>query len=270
MKNEQIIESVSFGADKIEIVEMSALEGAQSGGAAEKLFFLQQSGASLKFVKITLAGGTLTTEAGAFYYSVGNIENNVDIGGIGGVAKKMFKNVLTQESAFNPTYKGKGVVYLEPTFKHYIPIKMDSQSFIVDKGLYYCSIGDIEVKPVMQSNISSALVGGEGFFQTKISGSGIAVLAIDVPMNEVQMYCLNNERMQVDGNFAILRESTVRFDVRKSAKGLIGSVVGGEGFLQTFEGTGQVWLTPTSPVYNKLSYGGVGAVNIQGNMHNRQ
>lgn len=271
MRNERILDSATFGKDTLEIVEMTDLKGAQGGYTAQQLFFMKQAGVTLKFVRIKLNGGKVTTESGALYYSKGNIQNNVDIGGIGGVAKKMFKSALTQEAAFTPEYSGVGEIVLEPTFKHYILLEIDNDSFIVDKSLFYCSIGNIEVKPVMQNSFSSAVIGGEGLFQTQITGTGAVVLAIDVPMDEIERFNLNNERVQVDGNFAILRSSSIKFTVQKSAKGLIGSALGGEGFLQTFEGTGMVWIAPTSPVYGRMALGGMAAVNMSnGSMNNRQ
>lgn len=269
MRNEKILDSATFGNDKIEIIELTELKGAKNGYTAQQLFFMKEAGVTLKFVRIKLNGGKATTESGALYYSKGNIQNNVDIGGIGGVAKKMFKSALTQETAFTPEYTGVGEIVLEPTFAHYILLELNNESFIVDKSLYYCSIGDIDVKPVMQSNFSSAAIGGEGLFQTKISGTGAVVLAISVPMEEIEIFQLNNEKIQVDGNFAILRSSEIKFTVQKSAKGLIGSALGGEGFLQTFEGTGMVWLAPTSPMYNRMTLGGMtGVTNSQGSSHN--
>lgn len=270
MQKENVIDKSTVGNNVIEIVELAELDGATSGYTAQQLFFMRQAGVTLKFVRVHLAEGELTTEAGAFYYSKGRIQNNVETGGVGGVAKKLFNSALTKETAFNPKYSGVGEVVLEPTFKHFILLDMKEQSFIVDKGMYYCSVGNIKVETVIQRNVSSALAGGEGLFQTSISGTGAVVLSLDVPMTEIQMYELNNEMVQVDGNFAILRESTVRFDVRKSTKSLFGSVVGGEGLLQTFEGTGKVWIAPTAPVYNRMAFMGMSAVNVQGNSHNIQ
>lgn len=269
MRNERIIDKATFGNDTIEIVELTELKGARTGMTAQQLFYMKQSGVTLKFVRVRLNGGIVTTEAGALYYSKGNIQNNVEVGGVSGVAKKMFKSALTQEKAFNPQYSGVGEVVLEPTFAHYILLELNDESFIVDKSLYYCSIGNVEVKPVAQSNVSSALMGGEGLFQTKITGTGAVVLAIDVPMDEIEIYNLNNERVQVDGNFAILRSSSIKFSVQKSAKGLISSALGGEGFLQTFEGTGMVWIAPTSPAYRKMAFGGMSAVTV-GSSNNKQ
>ena len=239
--------------------------------SAQQLFFMEKSGVSLKFVRIKLNGGTVKTEAGALYYSKGRIQNKVEVGGLGGTAKKLFKSALTKETAFNPEYTGVGEIVLEPTFKHYIMLDIDNESIIVDKGMYYCSLGNIDVKPIAQGNLSSAVMGGEGIFQTQITGTGVVVLDIDVPLSEVVMYDLHDERVQVDGNFAILRSASIRFSVQKSAKSLIGSALGGEGLLQTFEGTGQVWLAPTSPMYSRFNVGGMGLVNaMQGSSNNSQ
>jgi uncharacterized protein (AIM24 family) len=135
--------------------------------------------------------------------------------------------------------------------------------------MYYCSIGNIKVTPVMQNNLSSGMLGGEGLFQTKIAGSGWVALELPAPMTEIERYDLNNEAVQVDGNFAILRSEGVQFTVEKSAKGLIGSALGGEGFLSTFRGTGMVWLAPTAPVYEKMAFGGIQNVR-SGSMNNIQ
>jgi uncharacterized protein (AIM24 family) len=40
--------------------------------------------------------------------------------------------------------------------------------------------------------------------------------------------------------------------VEKSTKSFMGSMQSGEGLLQTFSGTGEVWLAPTQSVYKRL------------------
>lgn len=271
LRNEKILDSAIMNGDKIEIVQMEKLNGARSGPMSQYMYFMEQTNTKMKFVRITLNGGSVTTEAGALYYLKGNIQNRVDTGGIGGMISKGIKSKLTNEKAFNPTYSGVGEVVLEPTFGHYALIELTNESIIVDKGLYYCSIGKIETSPVFQSNVSSLVAGGEGWFQTKITGTGWVVLSIPVPVDELEMYQLNNERLQVDGNFALLRSASINFSVTGSAKGILGTVTSGEGLLQTFDGTGMVWLAPTSPMYSRLQYGGISAVNAaHGSMNNYQ
>ncbi len=268
MQNERIIDSSTFGNDKIEIVEVPALHGANSAQSARGQFYMQKSGVTLKFVRVKLGGGKLTTESGALYYLKGRIDSHVPTGGVGGVARRLFNSALTQERAFNPEYTGNGEVVLEPSFGHYILLELSNESFIVDKGLYYCSIGNINVQPFMQNNVSSAIFGGEGLFQTMISGTGSVVLSINVPMEEIEIFNLENEKVQVDGNFAILRSSTINFTVQQSTRSLFGTMVSGEGLLQTFEGTGMVWIAPTSPVYERMDLGGMRAVDRAVNSSN--
>lgn len=271
MKNEKLLDSKKCGdIATIEIIALPNLEGAQSGSACRDIFYMKQSNVCVKMVRIILNGGAVQTEAGALYYLKGNIENRVDVGGITGFIGKSIKNKLTNEKAFNPIYSGYGEVVLEPTFEHYAIVELNNESIVVDKGLYYCSVGNIKVTPVIQKNVSSALLGGEGIFQSNITGSGAVVLQIPVPQSELEIYELKNEKLQVDGNFALLRSGNINFSVQGSAKGIVGTLTSGEGLLQTFEGTGQVWIAPTAPIYRKLTYGMEHLNAMQGGSNNLQ
>ena len=66
---------------------------------------------------------------------------------------------------------------------------------------------------------------------------------------------INNDVLKVDGNFAILRTGNIDFTVERSAQTLMGSAMSGEGLVNVFRGTGQIWLAPTLKVYNMLSTG---------------
>ena len=269
MKNENIVDQESFNGATLEIVEIPSLNGATTGEQAMALHFIKESNASLKMVRAKLNGETLQTEAGAFYYSKGNIQNEVKLGGITGVIGKLAKSSVTNEAAFNPTYTGNGVVVLEPSFGHYALLRLNNECIIVDKSMFFCSIGNVKVGASMQKNVSSAALGGEGLFQTKIEGNGVVALSLPAPIEEIEMFMLDNEQMQVDGNFAILRSGTIDFSVKKATKGIVGTLASGEGFLSTFSGRGQVWIAPTAPVYAKMSMGGMRNVQV-GNRNNTQ
>ena len=112
---------------------------------------------------------------------------------------------------------------------------------------------------VAQRNVSSALFGGEGLFQTQVKGSGLIILTSPVPMEELVCYELGKgEKLFVDGSFAFMRTHTVTFRAEKSAKSLFRSLTSGEGLLQTFEGPGSVWIAPTQEVYE--GFGSVGGI----------
>lgn len=116
MNNEKVLQSGSVNGATLEVVEVTRLEGAKTPGQAMGLHFIKESGASMKFIRAKLSGGSVTTEAGALYYSKGKIQNNVETGGVTGIIGKMVKKSLTNETAFNPTYSGNGEVILEPSF----------------------------------------------------------------------------------------------------------------------------------------------------------
>ncbi|MBC8061061.1 MAG: AIM24 family protein [Clostridiaceae bacterium] len=240
----------------IQVLEVKKLEGATNLQSAMQLFYTTQTGASMKMIKIILKGGSVKTESGALYYMKGKIESDAQLGGAVGVLGKMIKSSMNKETAIKPVYKGYGEVYLEPTFQHYFMINLTDDSVIVDKGLFYCCSGNMKVEAFVQKNVSSAFMGGEGFFQTKISGTGVVVLAIPVPENELQEIVLSNgEELKVDGNFALARTAGVNFSVTKSDKSIFGSLMNGEGLLQTFRGEGIIWIAPTAPVYEKMMFG---------------
>ena len=110
----------------------------------------------------------------------------------------------------------------------------------------------VSVKVISQRNLSSAVAGGESFFQQQLTGPGIVILESTVPMSEVDIIDLENDTLKVDGNFAVLRSSTLDFTVERSAKTLMGSAVSGEGLVNVYRGTGQDWLAPTIKVYDTL------------------
>ncbi|PLS19577.1 transcriptional regulator [Bacillus sp. M6-12] len=267
-ENVKILDRIEKEKFTAEILEFKSLKGANDLDLAGEIFFARETGMSLKQVKITLRNGSFMTEAGALYFMKGRISAQTNVGGVGGLMKKAFKSYLNQESTFKPTYEGTGEIFLEPTFGHYVFFELDNESVIVDKGLFYACEPSLQVEPAMQGNLSSGLFGGEGWFQTKISGTGLCILEIPVPREEVLIYELNNEKLQVDGNFALLRTEGINFSVQKSSKTLVGTLASGEGLLQTFEGTGQVWLAPTQPVYKKLETYGVQALNKSKNISN--
>ncbi len=197
----------------------------------------------LRQTRIFLNGGEVVTEAGALQFMKGNVKMKVD-SSVSSIARGLIGSVLTNESSVKPRYTGVGEVYLEPSYEHYLLIILDNETLVADKGIFYACESSIDVGVFKQKNISSAVAGGEGLFQTQLKGSGIVVVQSPVTVEEILIYELNNETLQVDGNYSILRRGNIDFTVEKSTKSLIGSARSGEGLLQTFRGTGEVWLIP--------------------------
>ena len=245
---------------KFQILEFDRLEGATDVGTALGLQIMNDSGIKLRQVRIILEDSSVKLESGALSYMKGEIEIKTKTGGVVGLGKKFLNSKLTGETMFKPTYEGTGEIFLEPSFGHFALIELEDEEIIVDDGLFYACEEDVEVGAAMQKSVSSMLFGNEGIYQTSISGSGIVVLEIPVPESEIFKCKLFNDTLKVDGNFAVLRTSNIKFTVEKSSS-LIGSVTNGEGLLNVYSGTGEVWLLPTMSIYQDLRLEGLNALS---------
>jgi len=249
-----VIEKVSSqDGTLIEILQIPELSGSSNVSLSSKLYFASNTGMRLKMVRISLNNSFTRIEPGSLYFMKGNLENKASTGG--GIIKGLGRKVLSGESLFVNEIHGTGEIYLEPSFGHFFihQLRPQDQALIVDKGMFYAGTEGLDVSSILQKSISAGLFGGEGLFQTQIKGDGIVVLYSPVPATEIQKIELKNEKLSVDGNFALLRTAGVNFKAEKSSKTWVGTAVSGEGLLQTFSGTGTVWLAPTQGVYQLLS-----------------
>ena len=244
---------------KFQILEFDRLEGATDVGTALGLQIMNDSGIKLRQVRIILEDSSVKVESGALSYMKGEIEIKTKTGGVVDCWKTLLNSQFTGETLFKPTYEGTGEIFLEPSFGHFALIELEDEEIIVDDGLFYACEEDVEVGAAMQKSVSSMLFGNEGIYQTSMSGSGIVVLEIPVPESEIFKCKLFNDTLKVDGNFAVLSTSNIKFTVEKSSS-LIGSVTNGEGLLNVYSGTGEVWLLPTMSIYQDLRLEGLNSL----------
>ncbi|GAA0086629.1 AIM24 family protein [Clostridium sp. MB05] len=240
-----------------QILEYDDLEGSDDLNLSIYLSFMKESTVKLRQVRIILDDSAVKIESGALSYMKGNVEIENKTGGILGIGKKFFSSKVTGEPMFKPTLKGTGEVFLEPRFGHFTLIELEDEEIIVDDGLFYACEEGIEVEPAMQKTVSSMLFGNEGVYQTRLRGSGIVVLEIPVPDKEILRCKMFRDTLKVDGNFAILRSGNIEFSVEKSGTTLIGTAFNGEGLLNVYKGTGEVWLVPTKAIYEELKETGL-------------
>lgn len=248
---EDIIDSRTTPGARFEVIQKRELVGSSDVRSSEQLFYANATGMRLKWVRVTLNQGAIRVEPGALYYMHGKVEMDASTGG--GIGRGLRRALTSGETLFVNQIRGTGTVVLEPTFGHFILLDIDNDEIIADRGLFFAGSADLDISSVMQRNVSSALFGGEGLFQTSIKGSGVAVLFAPVPIEELVEIQLDNETLQVDGNFALFRTRGVEFSVTKSSKSWLATSVSGEGLLQTFKGTGTVWIAPTQSIYDRLS-----------------
>ena len=256
-----VVTEASVPGAKVQVVTFPLLRGSDDVNTAEHLFFANEAGMKLKMVKIELKDSSLRVEPGALYHMCGDLEMVTSTGG--GVFKGLARKMTSGESFFVNEIKGTGTIYLEPTFGHFLlhDIKKDAKGVICDKGMFFAGTSGLDIGAAIQKNISAGLFGGEGLFQTKVTGEGIAILFSPDPVEEIQEVELKNEKLSVDGNFALMRTDGVSFKAEKSSKSWLATSVSGEGLLQTFQGEGTVWIAPTQVVYERMAYGDLNALS---------
>lgn len=253
--NIEVIQSVSYNGVKVDVLEYQKLLGVQNLNMVSKMWFMEQQNVKVRQLVAYINNDAVRIEAGAMSYFQGPLEMVSGVT-VGNAIGKMLKGKLTGESVAQPVYRGNGMLVLEPSFRHFIPFTLDvGETVIVDKGMFYLTSESVKVQAAIQKNLSSGLLGNEGWFQIALTGPGVVILECDVPICEIDIINLNNDVLKVDGSFAVLRSGNLDFTVERSAKTLIGSAVSGEGLVNVYRGTGQVWLAPTLKVYNMLSYG---------------
>ena len=190
----------------------------------------------LNYVEVELHNEEVRTEAGAMRYYQGPIEMKSTLPSI----KGFFKSKLSGERAFRPVYEGSGKLVLEPSFKNFYELDLNDERFILDRGAYWAS--DIGVNADMFINkVSTSMFSGEGIIQTAVSGTGKVIIQSPGPIEVID---LQNDRLVIDGSFAVARSDALDFSIRQSARSLLGTVTSGEVLVSVLEGTGRVYLAP--------------------------
>ena len=214
----------------------------------------------VRLVKLTLNNETVRTESGALYYMRGPITMESKTPGLGG----FFKAIASGESIFRPTYTGTGELWLEPSFGEFHVLDCAGKTWIAESGAYWASEMSVSVD-VHREKTLTALKSGEGFmdFQTKLSGTGRAVLRAQGPVEVMQ---LNQDRLVVDGNYVIARSGSVQYSAQRATKSLFGSLTSGEGFVRIYEGTGTVLIAPIPYWRNRM----LGAITHLGSAAGKQ
>ncbi|MCI6107862.1 MAG: AIM24 family protein [Candidatus Faecimonas sp.] len=193
-----------------------------------------------------LAKSSITIQAGAMQWMIGDVNATTGIKGAGDLFSKMVRGKVTGESAIKPEYVGTGEIVLEPTYKHILLLNLEewNNSIVLDDGLFLACESCLKQKAVMRNNISSAVAGNEGLFNLGIEGKGVLCLESPCPQEELIEIELENDVIKIDGNMAIAWSGSLEFTVERSGKTLIGSAASGEGLVNVFRGTGKVLIAP--------------------------
>lgn len=188
-------------------------------------------------------------QAGAMQWMSGNVQATSGVKGVGDFLGKAIKGAVTKESAVKPEYVGEGCLVLEPTYKYIILADVSqwgAAGMTIEDGMFLACDGNVKNKVVTRKNLSSTMLGGEGFFNLSLYGNGVVALESNVPEEELIEVVLENDELKIDGNLAVCWSSNLDFTVERTTKTLVGSAVSGEGLVNVYRGTGRVLMCPVA------------------------
>lgn len=118
-------------------------------------------------------GEVMITESGAMSWMSPNMKMETTGGGIG----KMFGRALSGESIFLNRYtamNGNGMIAFASSFPGSIRAFdiVPGQDLIVQKSAFLAAVSSVDLSVFFQQRIGSGLFGGEGIFNTVITGPG--------------------------------------------------------------------------------------------------
>jgi uncharacterized protein (AIM24 family) len=195
------------------------------------------------------AGNSAVVQSGAMQWSLGEIRATTGVKGVGDFFGKMTRGHVTGEKAIKPEYEGNGLLVLEPTYRHIILENVADWGecgIVVEDGMFLASSGSVKHSIQSRGNISSAVAGGEGFFNLCMTGRGTVALESFVPKDELICIELKNDVIRIDGPLAVAWSGSLDFTVERSGKSLIGSAASGEGLVNVYRGTGRLLMSPVA------------------------
>ena len=218
---------------------------------AQTEYFMSQMNVRRRQIVIELdKDHSAIIQAGAMQWMGGDIQATTGVKGIGDLFGKALKGAVTKETAIKPEYVGNGYLVLEPTYK-YILLKdiseWGSSGMTIEDGMFLACDSHVQNKIVARKNVSSAVLGGEGFFNLSLHGTGTVALESNVPEEELIEIILEDDELKIDGNLAVCWSSDLDFTVERTTKTLVGSAVSGEGLVNVYRGTGRVLMSPVAP-----------------------
>lgn len=193
-------------------------------------------------------GETLTAEVGAMIAMTAGFEvetTSRSRGGQGGIMKGL-KRMFSGESFFLNHFTAKQdgqEIIVGPTLAgDVVHHHLDGGTVVVQGSSWMASGPGIQIDTTWQG-ITSAVLSGEGIFWVKCTGTG------DLLLNSFgSIYTIDVDGgYVVDTGHIVAFEDTLQFKLGKAGASLVGSFLGGEGFVCKFSGQGKLYCQSHNP-----------------------
>jgi len=226
------------------VLEYESDKSITSASDAMSAWFQKQMGMCKRQLAVNCTDGVVL-QAGAMQWIAGNVKSTSNVKGVGDLLGKALAGKATGESAVKPLYKGRGLLFTEPTYKFLLLEEVSEHGgLVITDGMFVACDASLNLSIAFPKSISGALMGGQGIANMKFSGKGVVALESSVPRSEIiKVDLTGDEDLVLDGPYALMWDDELTMTVEKSGKSLLGSAVSGEGFVNVFRGTGSVWLS---------------------------
>lgn len=163
-------------------------------------------------------------------------------GGIGKAIGRLFGGESLFQTTFTATH-GSGEVLLAPAaIGDIVGLTLNSEGMMVTSGCYLA--GDLSLNVETKTSIKSFFA-GEGLFIMRISGSGILLASAFGAVHALRLEA--GQPYIVDTGHIVAFSDTMHYEVKRSARSLIGSLTSGEGYVAHFTGPGLLYTQTRSP-----------------------
>ena len=213
-------------------------------------YFMKKMNVLRRQLMVTLDGENgVAVQAGAMQWMAGDVHATTGVKGVGDLMGKTFRGIASNESIIKPEYERNGVLMLEPTYRYILleDVSTWDGGLIMENGMFLACYDTVKQKISGKKSVSSAMLGNEKFWNLKLEGEGICALESNVPRSEIIEIRLQDDVLKIDGSFAICWSGNLKFTVERAGKSLVGSYYSGEGLVNTYSGTGKVWISPLTP-----------------------
>lgn len=185
------------------------------------------------------AGETIRTEAGAMVGMSAHLRLESKMQG--GLLASLGRAMLAGESLFQSTYTADGApgeILLAPaTPGDILGVELVNQTFLVQAGSWLAGSAALTLETKFAG---MQMLGGEGAFLVKVSGSGTVLLSSYGAIHKIVLAA--GESYVVDSGHIVAFDIGVRYEMTKAAKGILNSVTSGEGFVFRYTGPGEIYL----------------------------
>lgn len=201
--------------------------------------FLLENGEVFSTLRVLFERGeTFKAQSGAMVSMSPSIELQAK-----STAKGFFgamKAAVGGESLFASIYTAhdSGELILAPSTPGAITqINIEGNTIFAQSGAYLAGSPELELST---KGSFKALMSGEDLFLQKITGRGVVFLESFGAI--IQKTLAPGETYVVDSGHIVAFDDTVTYTMRKVSKGIMSSVLSGEGFVCEYRGSGRIWI----------------------------